>query len=38
MYDSDMEVYLGRRPQSQSGSSETERNIELMKRWASEGR
>jgi len=36
-YDSDMEVYLGRRP-NRKGSSELERNIELMKRWASEGR
>ena len=36
-YDSDMEVYLGRRP-NRKGTSELERNIELMKRWASEGR
>ncbi len=37
MYDSDMAVYLGSRRNS-AHPSETERNIELMKRWASEGK
>ncbi len=36
-YDSDMAVYLGSR-QNSDQPSETERNIELMKRWASEGK
>ena len=37
MYDSDMSVYLGSRRNS-ARPSETEHNIELMKRWASEGK
>jgi arylsulfatase A-like enzyme len=35
MYDSDMEVYLGGK---QNRNAEIERNIELMKRWAAEGK
>ncbi|MGD9646912.1 MAG: sulfatase [Pirellulales bacterium] len=42
MYDSDMDVYLGararRRRQAGEPASELERNIELMKRWAAEGK
>lgn len=42
MYDSDMEVYLGarsRRPRAAGDRvSELEQNIELMKRWAAEGK
>ena len=39
MYDSDMAVYLGgRRRAPGDAPSETERNIALMKQWASEGR
>jgi arylsulfatase A-like enzyme len=37
MYDSDMAVYLGGR-RRMNEPSETERNIELMKRWAREGK
>ncbi len=37
MYDSDMAVYLSGRSR-RDPPSETERNIELMKRWASEGK
>ncbi len=37
MYDSDMAVYLGGRRKSAKGPSDTERNIELMKRSAREG-
>jgi arylsulfatase A-like enzyme len=37
MYDSDMAVYLGGRRRTKEPS-ETERNIELMKRWAREGK
>jgi hypothetical protein len=32
MYDSDMKVYLGK------GNPEVERNIAIMKKWASEGK
>ena len=38
MYDSDMAVYLGGRRKRGNQPSETERNIELMKRWAAEGK
>lgn len=40
MYDSDMAVYLGgrARPANDDATSETRRNIELMKRWAKEGK
>ncbi len=39
MYDSDMAVYLGgRRRQDDTRRRELERNIELMKRWARQGR
>jgi len=37
MYDSDMAVYIGGRSRRQPPT-ETERNIELMKRWAAEGK
>ena len=37
MYDSDMAVYVGSRSRRQPPT-ETERNIELMKRWAAEGK
>ena len=38
MYDSDMAVYLRGRRKRASEPTETERNIELMKRWAAEGK
>jgi arylsulfatase A-like enzyme len=38
MYDSDMAVYLGGRRKKSGHLSQTEKNIELMKRWAREGR
>ena len=38
MYDSDMAVYLKGRRKGSDEPSETERNIALMKRWASEGK
>jgi arylsulfatase A-like enzyme len=38
MYDSDMAVYLSGRGKKSGKPSETQRNIELMKRWAREGR
>jgi len=39
MYDSDMAVYLGGRARPRNGAtSVTQRNIELMKRWAQEGK
>jgi arylsulfatase A-like enzyme len=38
MYDSDMAVYLGGRARKAGRPSQTEANIELMKRWAREGR
>lgn len=39
MYDSDMAVYLGGRARPRNGAiSATQRNIELMKRWAQEGK
>jgi hypothetical protein len=38
MYDSDMAVYLGGRARKSNRPSQTEQNIELMKRWAREGR
>jgi hypothetical protein len=38
MYDSDMAVYLDGRGKKDGQPSQTEQNIELMKRWAREGR
>jgi uncharacterized sulfatase len=38
MYDSDMAVYLGGRGAKQGKPSQTEKNIELMKRWGREDR
>ncbi len=38
MYDSDMAVYLGGHRKQSEKVDETERNIELMKRWASQGK
>ena len=38
MYDSDMAVYLGGRTKKARQPNQTEQNIELMKRWAREGR
>lgn len=38
MYDSDMEVYAGSRAKKDQGESVTQRNIKLMKQWATEGK
>jgi arylsulfatase A-like enzyme len=38
MYDSDMAVYLGGRANKGKGQTVTEKNIALMKQWASEGK